>query len=338
MLRFDRSRMCGLAAMLTLCGAVCPAAAADLKYLPEDSEIVISVNFRQIMDSPVVKAQKDAVTKIKSLVDGALGENEEAQKYLKATGFDLFRDLKTVTVAHPGGQDHEAGLVIIEGDFDPERFHTAAADAVKDHGDVISITQSGKHKIIEVSPPNGGKTGVIVMVNKNIILACSTKDRMRAALTRAEASERGKLKKELNSLLETTSPKQSISAVATGTALAKIMEKAPVPNAQNAGDVLKNIDGLSGAITFAKDVQFQLGISAKDDNTAKNLAQQANLGLFMVKGLVAQKAKEDQKLLPLVDVANTLRATAQGASLLLRGEITLENLDKLIKSFPNVTQ
>jgi len=333
--------------MLALCGAVLPAAAADLKYLPEDTEIVISVNFRQIMDSPIVKAQKDAAGKVKSLLDDAvkslldkaLGDNnEEAQKYLKATGFDLFRDLSTVTVAHPGGHDHEALLAIIEGDFDPEKFHAAAADAVKDHGDVISMTQSGKHKIIEVSFPNGGKTRVIVMVNKNIILACSTKDRMRTALARAEASERGKLKKELSSLLEATSPKQSISAVATGTALAKIMEKAPVPNAQNAGDVLKNIDGLSGAVTFGKDVQFQLGISAKDENTAKTLAQQANFGLFMVKGVVAQKAKEDQKLLPLVDVANTLRATAQGASLLLRGEITLENLDKLIKSLPNANQ
>ena len=56
----------------------------------------------------------------------------------------------------------------------------------------------------------------------------------------------------------------------------------------------------------------------------------------MVKGIVAQKAKEDVKLLPLVDVLNTLRAEAKGSSLLLRAEVSVENIEKLIKNFnPN---
>jgi hypothetical protein len=333
MLQSFRSRLCGLAAMLTICWAAAQAGAADLKYLPEDTGIVFTINFRQIVDSPLVKGQKDAIGKIKALVDNALGENEEAQKYLKATGFDLFRDLTSVTVAHPGDHDKKAALAIIEGDFNPEKFHAAAADAVKDHGDFISISKVGEHKIIEVSAPND-HAGVVVMVNKNLILAAASKDRVLAALARAGTSEKGKLKKELKSLLETTSAKQSISAVATGAALTRLLEKAPVPNAQAGVEVLKKIDGLSGAITILKDVQFQMGVATKDEETANLLAKQANQFIPLGKFLVMQQANQDQKLLPVVDVMNTLRATVQGTSFLLRGEVTVENIDKLMKNFP----
>jgi hypothetical protein len=40
-------------------------------------------------------------------------------------------------------------------------------------------------------------------------------------------------------------------------------------------------------------------------------------------------------MLPLVDVAKTLRITSEGNNVVLRGDITLENLEKLIKLLPN---
>jgi hypothetical protein len=332
-----RSRVAGLLAVVALVCLAAQVAAADLKYLPGDTEILVTVNLRQILDSAVVKGQKDAFRKITDLATNALKENEEAERYLKATGIDLFRDIHRVTVAHPGGHDETAVFLIIEGNFDPDKFYGVAADAAKDHGDVLTISQSGKHKIIDVAPPNG-KPAVIVMVDKNTVLVASTKVRITDALARAEGVKKTSLKKELKALLKATNAKQSISAVATGAALARLTAKAPVPNADQALEVLKALDGLSGAITIDKDVQFQLGIAARDENTAMQLAQQANVGLLLAKGLAAQQAKKNADLLPLVDVANTLRATAQGNSLFLRGQITVENIDKLIKSFPKRNQ
>jgi hypothetical protein len=343
MFSYSRTRLGGLAALLILCWTAAGpgAGAADLKYLPEDTEIVLSLNFRQIVDSPLVKAQKDAAAKVKmrvedalaALVEKAFGENKEVQKYLKATGFDVFRDLNAVTVALRGGHDKKVALAIIEGNFDPEKFHAAAAAAVKDHGDVISVSESDNYKIIEVSAPND-HSGVVVLVNKNTILAGPSKDRVKAALVRARASEPGKLKKELKLLLATTSDKESISALATGTALSKLTDKAAVPNAQKLGEFLNKIDGLSGTVTFSDNVRLQLSVLAKDENSAMQLAQAANFGLLMAKGVAAQKAKEDPNYVPLVDIANTFRATAQGTSLILRGEITVSNIEKLMKAFP----
>jgi hypothetical protein len=330
MLRNHRVWLAGLA--LVVAAFASQASAADLKYLPDDTEIILNINFKQILNSDLVKAQKDVLAQIKQKIEENIPG--EAEKYLKMIGFDLFRDLGSITVGLPGKKDPDASFTIIEGTFHPKKFHDAAAQAAKDFGDHLKITKSGDFKVLEIQAE--GKTAYVAMINKTTILACGQKERMTAALERAVRNEKPALKKNVKALLETVNSKQSISGVATGNALAKHLEDAPIPNAQAIGPALQAIEGLSGALTIAKDIQFQLGIGTKDEETAKDFAQKATVGLFVVKGIVAQKAKEDMKLLPLVDVLNTLRAEAKGSSLLLRAEVSVENIEKLIKNFnPN---
>jgi len=132
----------------------------------------------------------------------------------------------------------------------------------------------------------------------------------------------------------TTSNKQSFSFTATGTALAKLIENAPIPNADAATGILQQLDGITAAVTLAKDIQFQFGVNAKDADTAKKAADGGNFGLIMIRTMAQEKAKVDEKWLPLVDIAKTLRITSDGNNVLLRGEVTLENLEKLSKNLP----
>jgi hypothetical protein len=76
-------------------------------------------------------------------------------------------------------------------------------------------------------------------------------------------------------------------------------------------------------------------MNTKDEETAKKAAAAANGGLFMVRTLAQQKAKEDANLEPLVDISKSLRITSKGNNILLRGEITTENLERLLKNLPN---
>jgi hypothetical protein len=142
------------------------------------------------------------------------------------------------------------------------------------------------------------------------------------------------LKKNFRALLRTTSDKQSFSFVATGPALSKLVAQAPVPNPEVAAAMLGNLDGLSAAVTLTKDVQFQLGINAKDAETAKKTVNSGNIALYTLSVLAAQKAKENADLQPLVDVAKTLQIVADGNNVMLRGEISTINLEKLIKHLP----
>jgi hypothetical protein len=307
------------------------AAVADSNYLPPDTQIVVTVNIRQILNSELAKAHPEVIGKLKVHLEDALSD-EEVSKYLKAAGFCFFEDLTCVTFAHPGGHEPDAGLLILEGRFSPKKVYAAAADAAEKRARVVSIKTTGKHRIIEVAPPQG-KRAFIAVPSQQVMFVSANNDHLQSALVRFDANEVGEPAKELKALLENTSTKQSVSAVATGNALATFFEHAKIPNAQGAAPVFKSINGLSLTITVARDVQFELGISTKDEKSVQMLLQQTNFVLLFVKGLAATKAKEDERFRPLIDICNTLRASAQGVSLLFRGEVSVENIEKLRRNF-----
>src|SRR5215831_6496476 len=63
------------------------------KYLPNDSDFVVMLNVRQLLNSPLV--QKHALADLKTM----LKANSEATKHLEALGFDPFKDLTSITLA-----------------------------------------------------------------------------------------------------------------------------------------------------------------------------------------------------------------------------------------------
>lgn len=322
-----------LAVSLLFLGAVSVAPAADIKYLPDDAEVVVTINFKQMMASELVKAQKDAAAKLKAMVEEKIPP--DAQKWLKKAGIDLLNDLGSITVAVPAKKDPKDSIfAIVEGSFQPDKFYATAAEAAKEFGEVIKITRQGQQQIIEVMPPEGGAM-FVTLAGKDIMVASTNKARLTAALARVAGDQESKLKKEVLALLKNTNTQQSFSAIATGQAIAKLLENANLPPKQAAmvGPVLKSIEGLSAAVTITKDVQFQIGVGTKDAETAKNLVTGATFGLTFLKGILDQKAMEDAKLAPAAEIAKTLRVTAQGNSVIFRGEATLENIDKLIKNF-----
>src|SRR5438105_4660189 len=104
--------LCGLAAAL----AAAPARAGEVdKYLPEDTEVLVSVNVRQIVDSDLFK--KYALEQARA----ALKDQEDVQDVLKELGLDPFKDLDRVLVAKPSGGEQDRGLVIAYGRFDLDR-------------------------------------------------------------------------------------------------------------------------------------------------------------------------------------------------------------------------
>src|SRR5262249_24390909 len=332
MLRFGRVSLGAVAlAALALSASL---HAADPKYFPPDTEIVVSINVKQILGSELLKANKDKLEQFKEMIKSQLPGDAQAQKYLERMGFDPFKDLTSITIAMPPSTDPDALFVIVEGAFNQEKIQGVAERVAQEHGEVFKIGKVGKYKIYEISP-EGEKKVFATLLNDNTMVACTSEGAVKAAINRATGGQRADLKKEITSLLQTTSPKQSLSFVTTGSALVKLAETAPVPN-QQALQSLQSIEGISGAITINKDVQLQLGVSAKDAATAKDFAQKANFGLNMVRLLVNQKVQQDERLQPVADAVKTLRATSEGSALILRAEMSFENIQKLMQNFnPN---
>src|SRR5260370_35389399 len=90
--RFQRSLLA--AALLAL---AVPVKAAEVdKCLPDDTEFVLVVNVKQIIDAPLI--QKHALEHLKAFLKG----NSDVTTILDSLGFDPFKDLSEITVAGNG--------------------------------------------------------------------------------------------------------------------------------------------------------------------------------------------------------------------------------------------
>jgi hypothetical protein len=302
--------------------------AVEPKLLPNNTEIILTVNVKQILESEVVKGQQDLVKQVKAGLQSQIPA--DAHKYLEKIGIDPFKDIDSVTVAHPGSKDPDATVLIIEGAFNAQKFENTAEEAAKDNGEVLKISKVGNVKVYDVSPP-GEKRVFLTLLGKSLVITPS-KEILNGTLARVAGDEKGKLKKQIGDLLSTTSDKQSLSFVITGPALSRLADNPKIPNGAQVAPVLQALDGVSGAITIAKNINFQFAVGSKDEATTKNMVAQGNAGLLGLRLLVAQKAKENEALMPLVEVMNSLRVSAKGVNTVLTGEVSYENLDKLLKT------
>jgi hypothetical protein len=309
------------------------------KILPADTELVFTVNLQQILNSDVLKSNKTLVDLAKAKIQEQLDE-KEVGKYLKKSGFDIFKDLSSMTVAMPAGRTDNDPFILLQGNFDAEKIEGAIMEASKEAGAGVKVKNV---KIANTSAfevvPQGEKTLYIGILDKKTMIACAAKNDFAEAVARFNGTKAGTFKAEVfKSLLSTTNNKQSLSFVATGKLVNKLAENNPNANNDQAKMViaaLKNVEGFSAAITIAKDIDFQLGVNAKDAETAQQFAGMANAALILAKAEVTKKAKAQENLAPVVDIVNTLKADANGANLIIRGQITFATLEKLLQNLPN---
>jgi hypothetical protein len=327
-----------LAALCTLAvlWGASSAQAQTNKLLPNDTEMIVTINLQQILKSEVLKANKTLVDVAKQKIEEKLDDNGTA-KFLKQAGFDLFTDLASITISMPGNRDVGEGFVVLEGKFDAAKIAAAATEASKDAGEGLKAIEIANIKAFQVTKKEDGKTIYVGVLNTKTMIASTSKADFAEAAGRLTGSKQAAFKTEFKNLLTPIKNTQSISMVATSDVLVKLFEKAP----EGAGDQLKQVavflkqmEGISAALTMQKDIDFQLSVNTKEEKTAMEYQNLVNLGLGVAKTKVAEKAKDDEKFAAALTVLNSIRATATGANLMIRGQITFETLEKVLQNLP----
>jgi hypothetical protein len=334
-MRFSRRNWIAAACTMAVLLGTSSAQAQQTKILPNDSEMIVTINLQQILKSEVLKSNKLLLDLVKAKLTDEL-DNKGIGKYFKKADFDLFRDLTSVTMSFPGGRNPEEGFILLEGKFDLDKIEAAAVDAAEDAGGGLKVTRIANIKAFEVAP-EGEKTIYIGVLDKKTMIAAATKADFADAVARFKGTKDSSLKTEVKDLLKTVNSKQSINAIATSNILAKLSEKAPQGNneqAKMAVAALNKLEGVSLAITVQKDIDFQVGVNTKDKETAESFATLGTVAIAGLKMSLADKAKNNEDLLPAVDVLKTLRATAKGTNLIIQGQISFETLTTLLKKLP----
>jgi hypothetical protein len=318
-------------AIIALAVAIVPTArvnAGDVNYFPDDTELAVVVNLKQIFSSEMIKAQPDAVGELKEVLGQFAGINS-VQKYLKEAGHDAFRDLRSITYVYTGSKNPQVSFIILNGDFNTAKLN----DSAKADGATVRAKKSATETVYEIAP-HGEKRVFAALINATTLIAATTEEALADALARAAGTKKSDLKKEMRKLLEATGDRQSVAFVSSGAALARVAEGIPIPNSESTTAFLQTLDALAGGITLAKGIQFQLTFNAENDETAKKLTESANGALRILLTLVRQTAEKDEKMLPLVDVVKALRFINKGTEIFFQGELSLNTVEKLMQNFP----
>lgn len=310
---FSRNALLGLAASLLLV-PLARAAEAD-KFIPADSAVVLSINAKQLLEAPLVK--KHALPRAKE----ALKSVEEVTRVLDELGFDPFIDLDRLTVAGPGGNASDRGLVILRGRFDLDKFKARGEKAAKEDAEILKIQKVPDGIIYEVSSPGQNDPLFVALVNKNVLVASPGKDYVVTALKKEAGKEKAGLKdKSFQAVLERMDDKQSISFAGVGQAF-KGADLGP------AAELMEKVDALGGGLTLGDDLKVEIVLSTKSADDAKQIKTATNDGINHGVALLGLLASQNKQLGPIVDILKTVKATAKDKTVTLKAQISSDTLD-----------
>jgi hypothetical protein len=301
--------------------AAAPSRAADLdKYLPADTEVFVTVNVRQVLDSPLVKKHglKPAREALKQL--------DQVNDVLADVGFDPFTDLERVTAAGPGGGEQDRGLLIARGSFNLAKFKAKAEEAAKDYPESLKIRKvpdgaGGQAPVYEVAMPGQDQTLFVALPDKETLVASPGKDYVVEAIKKARGKGPAALKdKDFQAVLERMDPRQSLSLAALGSALKK-NDLGPAAGA------LENVDAVGGGLTLGDDLVIELVLSAKSADAAKELKKAVNDGANQGVALVGLLASQHEELALAADLLKSVKATSKDKTVTVKARLSAEALE-----------
>ncbi len=317
------ARVLGLAVAATLLSA--PARAADIeRYLPADTETVVTFNIRQILGSQLAK--KNGLEQLRDLIKS----QEEVDAVLKDLGLDPLKDIDKVIVAAPATREQDKGLVIIHGRFNLDKFKARAEKEAKDRKDTFKILkvkdgQGGEHTVYELAvSAQGNSTYFAGFADRTTLLAAPAKDYLIDGL-RVKDATKVKLKNQtFQDLLAKADDQQSFSIATTGEALAKSQLAEPIK------EFLPKINTVVGGITFTDGIKMEFAVATKRAVDAKQILEGIDKGLGYAKVLLNLAAMNMKELAPVVGIVESIKTSAKDSTVTIKGEVSGETLNKLI--------
>jgi hypothetical protein len=300
--------------------AAAPAWAAEPDaYLPANAELVLVINVRQILDSPVVK--KYGLEEMKK----AIAKEEKAQAFIKATGVDPLKDIDSILVANSGGVEKGQTEIVVRGTFNPEKINTALQEFAKKEADKISIPpKEDGVQVYEFKPEKKGDKPLFAAFadNKTVVATQSKEDTIKAVKNGGKKAPMPTPK--LKAALSKVTGKESLWAVGVITDQAKADMKKNPPTAALA----EKLDMITGSVDLTDAAQANLQIHATDAEGAKQIKA-------MITQLVNifKLSLQDNPDVPgaATELLGNLKVTADQSTVNIGLKLTPEMIEKLNK-------
>lgn len=277
-----------------LCG---PARGADVeKYLPDDTQAVLTINFRQILESDFIK--KYAMKEIEKGL-----QSREVQQVVGMLGLDPLKDISSATIAAPAESNDKKVLVIVRGSFDLAKVHDTADKIIKEKPDSLTIHKQDNLRLYEGKDNKSGQPFFACFLSKDVVVGSPTKEYVVDAIAKSTGKKETKSSKGLQSLLGKQDNKQSLWL----SVLVSDDIKKQAGQNEKLKELADKLQSISAGVTLTDEIKVQVRISASDPKAAKDIRQQIEgvkaLAVFFISG--NEQLKDYAPL--LLDVLNSFK-------------------------------
>jgi hypothetical protein len=253
---FARRAVFGLAVAVLLPLTI-RAAPVD-KYLPDDAQIVMSINVQQIVKSELFKKYLAPLVKPQH-------KNNEFMQVMDAVGLNPLTDLIQVTVAGPMPKNLDStpaaarqytgrdSLTVVHGNFNPVKLHDAADAFAGSNPGKLKVEKASGTKIYALQD-EGHAIGYAALLGKNVLVVSGSKARVLDAVAKDNGTRQSKVLPALRELVRQVNGKQSIWIAA----LVPDQVKNRMTKAQRQAAFLKQIDAISGGLTLTDAIELNV--------------------------------------------------------------------------------
>jgi hypothetical protein len=283
-------------------GLAAPARAAEVDpLLPAETESVLVVNVRQILESGLIK--KYALEHIKQALEG-----NDAKQMLEKLGLDPLKDVDRIAAGSWGkGPEDMNAVFVVRGKFDPVKLFQAAQEQAKADGDKIAIVEDGKYKLVKITVDDSPKPIFAAVADGKTIVAATDKKLVTDTLSAAEKGAKPQLKKELAALLAKQDEKASLFAVGLTEGKTEGVQIPPgLPGIDPAKlqKQLENLRTFAMTVRLTEDVNLDVVMGMKDTDAADDFGTTVDGLLTTVKGFLPIVAGQNANAKPLIDEIN----------------------------------
>ena len=273
--------------------------------LPADTQALIHLNFRAMIDSPLAKKMGIEKEIIKAL--------DFDVEFIAEIGFDPLKDIDSITIAAPGGGDMEKGLIIVAGKFKADKLLAKLNEEAKNNNNKVKTHKAGDKTIFEVKEFNfSQQVPIFYMIASNTILASTQKE----YLEKAFANSGSKLaNKDFSALVEKLDPDLAISMVAVSSAF----PSKAIPEPYKA--IIEGIDSIIGGIGIDEDVTLKINVFTKDEDSSKKLKETMDQGMAQALGFLGLMAAQEKELTPVLEFVKSMKTSSKEKMMSLEGKL-----------------
>ncbi len=248
----------GLPALFCLFALGMPSHAIEPDaFIPPDTEFVMNLRPRQILESPFLKSQGWDV-----LLKTLLATNDTVQQILESTGIDPFKDVESLQVAAKGQGPESQVLAVIRGKFSPKKIAKVVEEQGENSGAPVKKIKENGITLWELKTPAASL--YIAFDENKAVLASTTKDYLVTALN---GGFKESVNTELRTALEKVSGKEGMWMAGVITEQAR--------KGMDRSDDLKpladKMESWAASFDLTDTVKLALDMYTKDPATARSL-------------------------------------------------------------------